>query len=347
MARSVTVNADELAEFTKALLVRAKMPDDMAAAAADILVEGDLLGHSTHGVGLLPQYLSAIENGTIALEGAPEVVSERGAVQAWDGRLLPGAWVTLRAIATASEMAREYGTGTIAIARSHHIGCLAAYLERVAAEGLILELLTSAPSAASVVPHGGKDGALSPSPIAFGYPTETDPVMIDISTSLTSNNHVMRVKGEGAKLDYPWMLDADGVPTDDPELGKTLLPLGGVEAGHKGFGLGLMVEALTAGLGGMGRMDDPVTMCGNVYVQVTDPEAFAGLGVFKRQAQQVSDICTSVRPVDPVHPVRLPGRGGLERKARQRSSGVVLSASIWGDLTREAETHGVALPKPH
>ena len=109
--------------------------------------------------------------------------------------------------------------------------------------------------------------------------------------------------------------------------------------------MGLMVEMLTQALSGHGRADAPTRWGGNVFVQVTDPDAFAGLGTFKRQAQQVSDICTSVRPVDPDRPVRLPGRGGLERKARQRAKGVVLSASIWSDLTREAKAHGIALPK--
>src|SRR5207244_5645666 len=112
----------------KALLERAGMRTDIAADVADILVAGDLLGHSTHGLALLAPYLAELEKGSMAKAGAPNIVNSRPAAQTWDGGRLPGPWLTLRALDAAATMAAVCGTGTVVIRRSHHIACLAAYL---------------------------------------------------------------------------------------------------------------------------------------------------------------------------------------------------------------------------
>src|SRR5207249_10876538 len=128
-----------------------------------------------------------------------------------------------------------------------------------------------------------------------------DPVLIDVSTSLTSMGYTTQRMEAGEKLPGAWAIDANGNATDDPaalwkEPKGALLPLGGLDAGHKGFGLGLMIEALTAGLSGFGRADPTEGWGATVFVQVLDPEAFAGLAAFKRQMDFVAASARDTKP---------------------------------------------------
>lgn len=325
----VRIPAPDLRAGLKARLTDAGLRDDMADATAGILLEADLMGHRTHGAALLPIYVDCLREGWMAPSGAPEVLSQRGAAALWDGRRLSGAWLTLRAIDAAEEMARLHGTGTVVIRRSFHIGCLAAYLEAVAARGLVLILQTSAPHAATVAPHGGKSPVLSPSPLAIGYPAAGAPVLADISTSVTSNSFVRRCAALGERLPHPWVIDGAGRPTDDPGASEVILPLGGMDAGHKGYALGLMVEALTAGLAATGRAEPAPKMGNTVFVQVIDPEAFGGAAPFGSVMGHVGDLCRAAEPVDPARPVRLPGEAALARKAEQLRDGVRLDPEVW------------------
>src|SRR5215470_8512455 len=129
--------AERLRAFALALLERAGVRSDIARDTAEVLLDGDLLGHTTHGLALLAPYLEELENGRMMKSGEPSVRSSRPAVQIWDGQRLPGPWLTLRALDAAIAMARQCGTGTVVIARSHHIACLAAYLKRATDQGLV------------------------------------------------------------------------------------------------------------------------------------------------------------------------------------------------------------------
>lgn len=321
----------------RALLTRrltaAGLDEHMAKDTALILAEADLLGHRTHGAAMLPLYLDCIRQGWLATSGTWEVLSARGAAELWNGKSLAGATLTLSAIATAEKMAALHGTGTVVIRQSFHIGCLASYLEAVTNKGLVLILQTSGPHAGTVAPHGGKTPVLSPSPLAIGYPTRGAPVLIDVSTSVTSNSLVRRTAREGGRLPHPWVIGADGRATDDPTASQVILPLGGIEAGHKGFAMGLFVEALTAGLAGHGRGDETIEMGGMIFVQVIDPEAFGGLDRFAAVMGHVSDECHAADPIDPEVPVRLPGEAALRRKADQLRNGVILDADLWARIS--------------
>lgn len=336
--------AIDLERFAGELLVQAGMPQARAADVASILVEGDLMGHSTHGLQLLPGYLAEATSGSMRLEGEPVVIADRGASLTWDGQRLPGPWLVLRAMEEGERRAREYGTGTVVIRRSHHIGCLAAYLRRATDRGLLMLLHSSAPANASVAPHGGTRGVLSPSPISAGIPTEGLPILVDISTSSTSNGLVGRTRAARGRLPHPWLVDAQGQATDDPTATQTILPLGGLDNGHKGFGLGLMVDALTSGLGGHGRLQAKENLGASVFLQLFDPEGFAGLAALRREMQGIVEACAEVPAAARGEPVRLPGARGLRVRDAQLRSGVELLGSIVDGLVPWAEKLGVALP---
>jgi L-lactate dehydrogenase len=317
---------------------------------AEVLVEADLMGHDTHGLNLLGPYLADVRKGQMRVTGEPGVISDFPAAVTWDGDRLPGPWLVCEAIELALPRARELGTCTVAIRRSHHIACLAAYLKRVTDRGMVILLMTSAPENQSVAPHGGRTPVITPDPIAAGWPTQGDPVLIDVSTSITTNGMVGRLARQGGRLPGPWLIDAAGVATDDPTVVSAdpkgaLLPVGGVEYGHKGYALGLLVEALTQGLSGHGRADPIEGWTGEVFLQILDPALFAGSPAFARQTQWVADACHAATPMPGVARVRLPGEAGLARRARALAEGVQLHPGIMGQLEPWARDLGVALPR--
>lgn len=144
----------DLLESSRQLLDCAGLDAEKAGAVADILIEGDLLGHDTHGLALLGPYLAALESGTMTREGEPDVLADFPAALTWDGRRLPGPWLVLKAMAVAAERAATQGTCTVVIRRSQHIACLAAFLKRATDQGLMMLLASSDANSASVAPFG-------------------------------------------------------------------------------------------------------------------------------------------------------------------------------------------------
>lgn len=340
----------DLIGYATSLFAAAGCDGDKPATVAAGLVEADLLGHTTHGLQLAPLYLGELESGGMAAAGEPDVVSDRGAAVTWDGKRLPGVWLAARAIDLAAGRAPAFGVVTVVIRRSHHIGCLAALLQRATDRGLVITVASSDPAVATVAPHGGRKAVLTPDPVAVGIPTGGDPILIDVSASITTNGMAGRLRKEGRRFPGPWALDASGRPTDDPAVlfadpPGTLLPVGGADYGHKGYGLALAVEALTQGLGGFGRADSPGRWGASVFIQVIDPGAFGGAVEFRRQTDWLGSACRATPPVPGVEAVRLPGQRGLERKRRALVEGVALYPGIAEALAPYAEKYGVSPPR--
>ncbi len=342
-------SADALRRFAQALLAKAGLAEDRAAVVADVLVEGDLLGHTTHGLAQLAAYLGEIEKGSMRVSGEPAVLNDRPASLLWDGLRLPGPWLTMRAADIAVERARTYGTATVVIRRSHHVACLAAYLLRATEQGFVLLVASSDANSASVAPFGGTRAVFTPDPLAIGFPTAGDPVLVDISASVTTNGMSARLHKAKQRFAHPWLLDAEGNATDDPaalytDPPGTILPVGGLEAGHKGYGLALLVEALTGGLAGFGRADPKQGWGATVFVQALDPEAFGGRDAFVRQAEFIAQQCRDNPPRPGVDAVRLPGERAMALRREQLAHGVQLHESILPGLEPSAQRFGVTLP---
>ncbi|MGO4326996.1 Ldh family oxidoreductase [Cupriavidus sp. M-11] len=354
MNASERYNPSALTGFASALLRAAGMEAAPAQAVAEVLVDGDLLGHDTHGLALLAPYLKEIENGTMAGGGMAETLADRGPSLLWDGRRLPGPWLVTQGIDALVPRARQYGSATLVIRRSHHIACLASYLLRATGQGFMMLLSSSDPSVQSVAPHGGTRAVFTPNPIAAGIPTSTTPFLVDISASLVTNGMSARLHQAGQQYEQACMLDAQGHASRDPAVlaaspPGTILPLGGLEAGHKGFGLALLVEALTGALAGRGRADDAARGDGwgaTVFIALYDPDAFGGLADFLRQADWIGEACRRNPPRPGVAAVRMPGDRGLALRERQLREGVLLYPTIAPALRACAARHGVPFPAP-
>ncbi|MDM0014981.1 Ldh family oxidoreductase [Variovorax sp. J22P168] len=339
---------DALVGYATTLLEGAGLAAPMAATVARTLVDGDLLGHDTHGLALLAGYLKEIESGGMAREGAPAVLSDRPAAILWDGRRLPGPWLMEQAMDTLLPRARALGTASLVIRRSHHIACLAVYMLRALQEDMLMVLACSDPNTASVAPFGGTQAVFTPNPIALGFPLGDGGVMVDISASITTNGMSNRKRAAGETFAEQWLIDAAGRPSNDPQVlfdkpPGTLLPVGGLSHGHKGYGMALLVETLTAGLAGHGRADPPEGWGATVHVTLHDLHAFGGKEAFLRQMDHVAAQCRGNVPVDADRPVRLPGEAGLRRREKGLAQGVRLHPSIAGSLAAAEQRYGARL----
>jgi len=342
--------ADSLIDFATQVLQVNGMQPDLALDVAQVLVEGDLLGHDTHGLALLTPYIRVLKNGHMPGSGEIDIVTERAAVATWDGGYLPGPWLVRRGLDWAQKVAQEFGTATLVIKKSSHIAALAAYLEQPARDGFLVQLMCSDPAVASVAPFGGTEPLVTPNPMSYGIPTTNGPIMIDISASITTNGMTSRLHNSGEQGAHNWWLDANGLPTSDPTVLETdppgtIMPLGGTDAGHKGFSLALFVESMTAGLTGFGRADDVTDWGATVYLQLIDCDAFGGRPEFERQMQWLVDQSLVNKPINKDVPVRVPGQRAIARKTEQLSSGVALHESIVPALEKLAEANNIVMPE--
>ncbi|MBL6455820.1 Ldh family oxidoreductase [Belnapia sp. T6] len=341
--------AADLTRLAAALFEAGGMETEKAVVVAEVLVEGDLMGHDTHGLALLPPYLDGLASGDMQGRGEPKVLSGTPVVETWDGGKLPGPWLVRRAGDLAAERAAQFGLAAVAIRRAHHIACLAAYLPRLVQRGLVAQIWSSDPATASVAPWGGTRRIITPNPLAAGWPGPDGPVMIDISMSITTNGMTARRRAEGTRFPFDALLTAEGQPTADPEAffqDGTLLPLGGMAAGHKGFGLGLLVEALTSGLAGAGRVEAPGGWGANVMVLVLDPARFGGTEGFLRESGWIAEAVRTNPPIPGNPAPRLPGERAWQRRAEALAAGVALHSSIPPALAARAAAAGLAMPAP-
>jgi L-lactate dehydrogenase len=159
----------------------------------------------------------------------------------------------------------------------------------------------------------------------------------------------LRLAAAGEKLPGPWLVDREGHLSDDPQIllegrGGSLLPLGGMDLGHKGFALALFVEALTSALAGHGRAEEPKRWGASVFLQLINPDFFAGREAFLRETTYLAESCIDA-PVPPGKPpVRIPGQGALARRAAQLATGIELYPTIMPALAPFAARLSVPTP---
>ncbi|MBT6096518.1 MAG: Ldh family oxidoreductase [Rhodospirillaceae bacterium] len=337
-----------LIETTTSLFTAGGLDTPIARVVAEILVEADLLGYSTHGLQFVPAYMAALEAGKWTTSGKPEIVADTGAALRLDAHGLPGQWATVKALELALQRRKEHPVVTVAMGRSHNISCLATYCRRAAVQGVMAIVTTSAPGNAVVAPAGGKAPRLSTSPIAAAIPTTAHPILFDTATSATTNRMIERTRREGGQLPYAALVDADGNPTTDPEAVYSqppgaILPMGGTETGHKGFAISILIEALTSGLAGWGRAEAGA-FGNNVFLQLIDPAAFSGVDAFTAETGDLADRCRDAAAMDPDAPVRMPGDRAHAMWLDQMANGVELHAEILPRMMPLLEKYGIDAP---
>src|SRR5690554_4932277 len=322
----------------------------IAASMAEHLVAADLLGFRTHGLMRLGYNVRCLQQGEARGAGTYVVERQRAAMQLWDADYLSGLYVVPQAVKAAIAMAKQCGTGTVVIKRAQHVAALVVYLEHAIHAGMMIQLLCATPGQQVVAPYGAKSAWFSPNPFAIGVPTQSQPILFDISLSMTAAGKVRKAIAEKQPLPYPALITAAGNYTTDAESfladpASVLAPLGGELLGYKGSGLCLYSELWTMALSQLGRHQEQAGLDANtVWIQVIDPAAFGDAEAFKTQAQAMVDGIKSATPIAPEQLVRVPGEGAFKLRKMQQEQGIEYSDALWRQLRKVAVETGVDLP---
>src|SRR5579863_3811580 len=228
--------ADRLTDFVGRVFAAAGAPPDEAHAVAASLVESNLRGYDSHGVGLARWYLSQIKNGELVPGAAFAVRHETAALVAADGGLGFGQVQCGRLVDRVAAKARELGVACGTLVQSGHVGRLGEWVERAATQGLAALISVNDNGViATVAPPGGTRGRISTNPVAIAVPTGNVPLVLDISTSAVANGKLKNARLEHRQVPLGWIQDSEGNPTTDPnvmlaEPPGALVPFGGDQA---------------------------------------------------------------------------------------------------------------------
>lgn len=344
--------AAALEDFAAELFQAQGLEAPRARALAATFVEADLLGFTTHGLARVPINLEWLRSGQMRAAGEPRVLRDRPAAFSWDAAFLPGPWVVRRAVDQAAERARAGGIAAATLQRCTHVACLAAYLVPLVEQELMGVLVVSTPDERFISPFGAREAVFSNNPLAFAAPTSGAPLLFDVSMAITAGGQIARAAREGRRLPEACLKTADGTPTDDPGVMDadppgTVMPIGGIGHGHKGYALTLMTEVLSQALGGHGRSDAAGEGEANsVYLQVIDPRAFAEWDDYLGEAEHLLTLCREAEPDVPGEPVRVPGERAWERRRQALDNGVALYDGVFDAMRPWAQALGVAPPAP-
>lgn len=346
----VRVEPSRLKTFVEDVGRRSGFSAEDAALFAHALVSADLRGIATHGSFRLPAYARALALGEVNHSAVVREVAGRGACRVWDADNGCGLIVGQRAMDAAVDLAREHGMGAIAIRSSNHAGMLAVHVERATAAGMIAMFVSNCPP--MMAPYGGREPLLSNAPVAWGLPTEGEPLIVDMACSFVARGTIRIRAQQGEAIPEGWALDEDGAPTTDAKaaMAGVLLPM----AGHKGYALAVVNELLAAALAGATLSLDISTAFlspgarhydswgAGQFALAIDPEAFAGLEPFRSTATQLSDALMASAPSVGSDGVLLPGQPEAGRAASALEAGIPLGPATTAALREYCDEAGLS-----
>lgn len=331
------------------------MAEPTAERTAAIMVDADLRGIDSHGISMLPGYASKLAAGGLRIDATSEVVHDDGrAVAVIDAHAGLGHVVTEQAMDTASDRARTFGLGMAVVRNSHHFGAAGYYARRAAERGLIGFVTTSA-ATMTQAPTGGVERRLGTNPLAFAAPSASGgPFVLDMSTTVVAVNKVKTYALNGRRLPADWVVDDAGRPVHDSAEALALLrsstsgglvPVGGpstLTAGHKGYGLAMMVQILSCGLSGAGqpggRSPDDI---GHMALAV-DPTAFGTSVDAPGYVSDLADLMRATTPLDPSTAVMVAGEPEERARDERLIAGIGLPATLLRQLRDICDAHGAA-----
>lgn len=357
----VRVEADALRGFVAQALERVGVATADARVVADVLVASDLRGHESHGVARLDRfYVEPIQHGRIEPRAQTVVVRETAATAVLDAGYGLGHPAGKTAMELCIAKAREAGTCMATVRQSNHYGIAGYYAMLALPHDMIGVSCTNALSL--VVPTGGRRPVFGSNPIAFAAPAGRHrPFVLDMATSMVPSGKVEVKARRGEPLPVGWAVDEEGRPTTDAqavldrlEQGSAggLMPLGGVDAGHKGYGLGVMVDILSgilagagAGLSIYGEGDErgrPADV-GHVFAAI-DLAAFGAVDTFKASMDAYIDVLHQETPAAGVDGVYVAGEPEFETEELRLREGIPLHARVVEELHTLARRVGVPVP---
>jgi uncharacterized oxidoreductase len=340
--------APELRELGYRLFTAAGCTPADARTVVDHLVEAHLLGHESHGAMRFFEYLRQIRAGTFDPAARPVVVSETMCAATVDGNGAMGQIGGNLAADVAIRKAREHGVGVVTLRNCSHLGRIGAYPTQAARAGMLgLAHVNAGRLGYQIAPFGGIDGKLSTNPIAFAAPRRSnDPVLVDMTASVVAEGKIRLAINQGKPVPEGWIIDHEGRPTTDPKAFKedppgAILPLGGA-AGHKGYGLGFMVELLAGTLSGQGcAAGERVLRSNGLLLTVYNIAHFSDLDTYYDEVESLVRHVKSSRPAPGFAEVLVPGEPEFRMGRRRELEGFEVDTTTWESICDEARRLGV------
>lgn len=349
-----TVHAPAPALETLSAAMVGAMGADAAEAAivARHLVEANLTGHDSHGVGLLPFYARLARDGLIRPGRPLEVVREAPAHLLVDAGLGFGQRAAREAMDMAIGRARESGVCALGLRNAAHIGRVGAYGEQAVAAGLAsIHFVNVAGHRPLVAPFGGSDGRLVTNPFCAAVPGtgSQPPVVLDFATSKVALGKVRVALNKGERMAPGTLIDKDGRPSDDPAVmfaaaeddRGAILPFGD----HKGYGMALACELFAAALtGGLSIHDGHPRRGGvvnNMLAVLFSPDAFGGGDGFRAEVEAIVRYVTASPPAPGVDAVLVAGDPERRMRAARGRDGIPLDPRTWTEIREAAVALGI------
>jgi LDH2 family malate/lactate/ureidoglycolate dehydrogenase len=315
----ITVAPDALRVYYEAVFNACGLTSEDAALVGDTLFQADLRGVYSHGLVLLPYYVSRLRLGGANPAPQLQVVIDLPGLLLVDGDGGLGQIVSIQAMHMAIERARTSGMAAVFVRNSNHFGAAAYYPMLAAVAGLIGVATTNAQP--SMAMWGGRTKGIGNNPLAIAIPAgDAPPLVLDIAMSVAAGGKLTVRAKEGVKIPLGWALDPDGQPTDDPALGLLgqLLPM----TDAKGTGLALIFDLLCSVLIGARDATElavkpDVTRpqdLGHLFLAI-DVNAFQPLETFYQRVDMIISRHKAMPRAEGVDEILMPGEP--EHRTRQ------------------------------
>jgi LDH2 family malate/lactate/ureidoglycolate dehydrogenase len=340
----VHITAERLRDVVRAVFEGGGAPRPVAEGVATSLVENNLVGHDSHGVLRINYYARDLVAGKINPNAQVKAVRETPTTALLDGDAIFGILGVRHAMEVAMEKARAHNVGFVAIYNTHHTGRMGEYVVQAAEAGLMGLVFGRSPGKGSVAPFGGTSRALNTNPIAWGIPADKHPpVFMDFATSACAQGKIALAVDQGKAIPEGWLLDVDGNPTTDPNdyfTGGIMLPFGG----HKGYGMGTLVELVAGGLTGTSFGLDPDFVPDYATVAMAvNIEAFCPLAQFRAMVDAFVAAIKTGRRSPGVDEILVPGEPEWRTREIRLRDGLDLPDATWQRIVEAGEMCGVAV----
>ena len=334
------VRPEKLLELCVYALKGAGLDDNDAGVVAQVLVTTDTWGTFSHGTNHLRNYIKKIRAGGINPKAKPEVILEGHSWAVIDGHSAMGMVIGCRAMELAIAKGKADGIGYVAVRNGSHFGA-AGYYASMALEHDMIGMAMSNTDANMVAP-GGRTSVIGNNPFAYAAPAGSEhPILLDIAMSATASTKIFAAKAKGNTVPERWITDAEGLPTTDagdwPNVGS-MLPM----AGHKGYGLALMVELLAGVLSGAGVTRGVKPWLGALSEGSDTGHAFIAINVGRFMPivdfkQRMDEMIRSIRESPKAkgsERIWLPGEMEWERREAALRDGIPLPEIVLNSLAK-------------
>ena len=327
--------ADELNEAVHDIFSALGASPEEVRRLQDHLVENNLISYDSHGIQVVPLYVSLIRKGDIIFGADLEVVREGPCYMMLDGNWGLGQMMGWKAARLAADKARQSGLAAVTLRNCSHLGRLGEYTELLANGGLIAFLTVNGQGGAQcVAPWGGMERRLSVNPFSYGIPGPERAIVVDISPTVVAAGKVAVKAALGESIPEGWIVDYEGQHTTDPNAFAgppegSLVPLGG----HKGFALGLVMDILAGALSGGGCSRGDAERWGNAtFILAIDPGVFITGDGFTNEVESLLNHVRSSRLAPGFEEILIPGEPEAREKARRSAEGIFVSEQTWNSI---------------